>query len=54
MLYEVITKWGAIFVSLDGFEDINDQIRGKGSYQKVMRGIQAIDREKKRQKSQLV
>ncbi len=46
-------KWGAIFVSLDGFEDINDQIRGKGSYQKVMRGIQAIDREKKRQKSQL-
>ena len=46
-------KWGAIFVSLDGFEEVNDKIRGKGSYQKVMAGIQAIDREKKRQKSQL-
>ncbi len=46
-------KWGAIFVSLDGFEDINDDIRGKGSYRKVMEGIRAIDREKKRQKSKL-
>lgn len=46
-------KWGAIFVSLDGFEDVNDNIRGKGSYRKVMDGIRAIDREKKRQKSNL-
>ena len=44
-------KWGAIYVSLDGFEDTNDSIRGKGSYRKVMDGIRAIDREKKRQKS---
>ncbi|MBI9101966.1 MAG: radical SAM protein [Spirochaetales bacterium] len=46
-------KWGAIFISLDGFEDVNDKIRGKGSYQKVMNGIKALDREKKKQNSQL-
>lgn len=46
-------KWGAIFVSLDGFEDVNDKIRGNGSYQKAMRGIRAVAEEKKRQNSQL-
>jgi len=46
-------RWGAIFVSLDGFEDVNDQIRGKNSYKRVMEGIAAIDREKKKQKSAL-
>ena len=44
-------KWGGIFISLDGFEDTNDKIRGKGSYQKVMEGIEAINREKERQNS---
>ena len=32
---------------------MNDKIRGKGSYAKVIKGLQAIDREKKRQKSRL-
>jgi MoaA/NifB/PqqE/SkfB family radical SAM enzyme len=26
-------QWDGLFVSLDGFEDVNDAIRGKGSYQ---------------------
>jgi len=44
-------KWDAIFISLDGFEDVNDEIRGKGSYRKVMNGIMAINKEKKKQNS---
>jgi len=45
-------RWAALFVSLDGFETINDTIRGKGTYQKVISGIRAINKEKKRQKSE--
>ena len=41
--------WTGIFISLDGFEDVNDSIRGQGTYQRVMRGIEAINREKKKQ-----
>jgi len=42
-------KWATIFVSLDGFKEVNDRIRGKGTYDKVIRGIKAIQKEKKRQ-----
>jgi MoaA/NifB/PqqE/SkfB family radical SAM enzyme len=44
-------KWSAIFVSLDAFEETNDAMRGKGSYQRVIRGIEAIGRERKKQKT---
>ena len=44
-------KWHALFVSLDGFEETNDRIRGSGSYQKVIAGFEAINREKKSQGS---
>ncbi|MCL2800759.1 MAG: radical SAM protein [Treponema sp.] len=44
-------KWSSLFVSLDAFRDVNDQLRGKGSYDKVIAGIKAISAEKKRQKS---
>ncbi len=46
-------QWSGFFISLDGFRDINDAIRGEGSYDKVMAGIEAIKREKKLQKSVL-
>lgn len=46
-------KWGAIFISLDGFEEVNDKIRGKGVYQKVMAGIEAINKYKKEMNSSL-
>ncbi|HZH68997.1 MAG TPA: radical SAM protein, partial [Flavobacteriaceae bacterium] len=49
----VRNKWHALFVSLDAFEDVNDSIRGKGSYEKVIRGFEAINREKKKQGSNL-
>ena len=42
-------RWSTIFVSLDAFRDINDQLRGKGSYDKVIAGFKAINREKKKQ-----
>lgn len=42
-------EWHALFVSLDGFEDVNDSIRGKGSYKRVIDGFKAINREKERQ-----
>ncbi|WP_371805139.1 radical SAM protein [Candidatus Lokiarchaeum ossiferum] len=42
-------EWPALFVSLDGFEDINDEIRGKGSYRRVVDGFAAINAEKKKQ-----
>ncbi len=42
-------EWTGIFVSLDAFEDVNDAIRGKGSYAKVIAGIKAVNAEKKRQ-----
>ena len=46
-------RWSTIFVSLDGFRDVNDSMRGKGSYDKVIAGFKAINAEKKRQKSKL-
>ncbi len=45
--------WHVLFVSLDGFEDVNDSIRGKGSYEKVIKGFEAINREKKKQGKEL-
>jgi len=44
-------RWDAIFVSLDAFRDVNDAMRGEGSYDKVIKGFEAIEYEKKRQKS---
>lgn len=49
----VRSKWGAVCISLDGFEEVNDTIRGKGSYQKVLKGIEAIKHEKAKQNSSL-
>jgi radical SAM protein with 4Fe4S-binding SPASM domain len=46
-------KWSTIFVSLDGHEETNDAMRGMGSYERVVRGFAAINREKKRQGSKL-
>jgi radical SAM protein with 4Fe4S-binding SPASM domain len=46
-------KWNALFVSLDGFEDVNDGLRGKGSYNRVIEGFKEINRQKKLQKSKL-
>ncbi len=44
----VKNKWHAIFVSLDGFEEVNDNIRGKGSYKRVIAGFKAINEAKKK------
>lgn len=44
-------KWHALFVSLDGFEDKNDVIRGKGSYKRVIEGFKEINKQKKLQNS---
>jgi radical SAM protein with 4Fe4S-binding SPASM domain len=44
-------KWSTIFISLDAFRDVNDETRGEGSYDKVVRGIAAINAEKKKQNS---
>jgi len=44
-------KWSTIFVSLDAFRDVNDELRGKGTYDKVIAGFKAIEREKKKQKA---
>ncbi|GHV83384.1 radical SAM protein [Spirochaetia bacterium] len=44
-------KWTTVFISLDAFRDVNDTMRGKGSYDKVIRGIKAINAEKKKQNS---
>jgi radical SAM protein with 4Fe4S-binding SPASM domain len=44
-------KWSTIFVSLDAFRDVNDSLRGKGAYDKVISGFKAINREKQKQKS---
>ncbi|MCL1835965.1 MAG: radical SAM protein [Treponema sp.] len=44
-------KWSTIFVSLDAFRDVNDSLRGAGAYDKVIAGFNAINREKKKQKS---
>ena len=47
----VRAKWHALFVSLDGFEETNDRIRGEGSYRRVVEGFAAINLEKARQGS---
>jgi radical SAM protein with 4Fe4S-binding SPASM domain len=44
-------KWSTIFVSLDAFREVNDAMRGEGSYDRVVRGFRAINREKERQRS---
>jgi MoaA/NifB/PqqE/SkfB family radical SAM enzyme len=44
-------KWSTIFVSLDAFREVNDEMRGKGAYDKVIAGFKAINREKEKQKS---
>ncbi|MDR1046681.1 MAG: radical SAM protein [Treponema sp.] len=44
-------KWSTIFVSLDAFQETNDAMRGKGSYDRVVKGFRAISREKKKQNS---
>jgi radical SAM protein with 4Fe4S-binding SPASM domain len=38
-------------VSLDAFRDVNDELRGKGSYDKVIAGFKAINREKEKRKA---
>lgn len=49
----VRNKWTGIFVSLDGFEETNDAIRGKGSYKRVVEGFKAINEAKKKYDSHL-
>ena len=49
----VRNKWTGIFVSLDGFEETNDAIRGKGSYKRVVEGFKAINKAKKKYDSHL-
>jgi len=44
-------KWSTIFVSLDAFRDVNDAMRGRGAYDRVIAGFKAINQEKKKQKS---
>ena len=44
-------RWSTIFVSLDAFRDVNDSMRGQGTYDKVIAGFKAIDREKKKRKA---
>ncbi|MBI4979784.1 MAG: radical SAM protein [Spirochaetes bacterium] len=46
-------QWTGFFISLDGFRETNDAIRGEGSYQKVIDSITAINAEKKKRKSVL-
>jgi radical SAM protein with 4Fe4S-binding SPASM domain len=47
----VYDKWSTIFVSLDGFREVNDTMRGAESYDRVAAGFKAINREKEKQKS---
>ena len=49
----VRNKWHVIFVSLDGFEEVNDRIRGKGSYRRVVDGFKAINEAKARYNTNL-
>ena len=44
-------RWSTIFVSLDAFRETNDELRGKGAYDKVIAGFKAINREKEKQKT---
>jgi radical SAM protein with 4Fe4S-binding SPASM domain len=45
--------WHALFVSLDGFEETNDAIRGKGSYERVIKGFEALNQAKRRNNTDL-
>ena len=45
--------WHALFVSLDGFQAVNDQIRGAGSYEKVVAGLRAINEAKRKYNTHL-
>ena len=49
----VRNKWDGIFVSLDGFEETNDAIRGKGSYKRVVEGFNAINEAKRKYNTHL-
>ena len=49
----VRNKWHGIFVSLDGFEETNDAIRGKGSYKRVVDGFKAVNEAKKKYNTHL-
>ncbi|MCL2237291.1 MAG: radical SAM protein, partial [Treponema sp.] len=44
-------RWSTVFVSLDAFRDVNDELRGQGAYDKVIAGFKAINREKEKQKT---
>jgi radical SAM protein with 4Fe4S-binding SPASM domain len=44
-------RWSTIFVSLDAFRDVNDAMRGKGAYDRVIAGFRAINQEREKQKS---
>ncbi len=46
-------RWTGVYVSLDGAEEVNDPIRGKGSYRRVEEAFRALNGEKKRQGSKL-
>ncbi|RPJ08309.1 MAG: radical SAM protein [Spirochaetaceae bacterium] len=46
-------QWSGFFISLDSYNEVNDKIRGHGSFNKVIEGIKAINREKDRQHSVL-
>lgn len=47
-------KWDALMFSLDGPEDVHDEIRGrKGTFQKVAEGIERVQRYKNDNKSRL-
>ncbi|MDD4000686.1 MAG: radical SAM protein [Bacilli bacterium] len=35
-------KWDKVLISLDGTENINDQVRGEGSYHKIINGLDYI------------
>lgn len=46
-------RWGGVYVSLDGTEEVNDPIRGRGTYRRVVEGFKALNREKEKQGSKL-
>ena len=46
-------RWAGVYVSLDGIGEINDAIRGSGTYRRVVEGFQALNREKELQGSKL-
>jgi len=44
-------RWSTVFVSLDAFREVNDELRGQNAYDKVIAGFKAINREKEKQKT---